>query len=492
MGLLSNIPGFNNFANSDKTNDVTKYTDIVPNVNSTETRGRFDIDTNDWNIPKMTHQFYVVFSINENAFGEKSYANKNIEQVKREQYDEGTIAGNLELALNDKAEMEKVITMNKEILSSKYVDQSTTGSVREGLKAAQARLNQANAMIKDCNNKIAYNKSIQDKYSVPSTLSDYMDSNEGLSDKFKNGNQNIIFWDNIRESAKDYADIASMMVKSCDKPSWKSEVKTYNQYNRKRLVSGKVTYTPIKITFHDDVKSSIDKLLAYQLSLYDNTYLMKGDSVYSQFSQLDRFMNFWNSKGWGADIYSNTNIFKRIHVIEWFKNKCTFWTLHNPKITDVSYKNLSLDNSGTGEISITFDYEGLDNTASNDLGQTSANGASTDFSIEPMLGGQITPEIAEAIRAQYENNAQSILNGIMGMVDAYKNGGKAKDILTNAASTFGFGEEVNTLKQITSIPKNIKDKGIGKVAWDQVSNPASVTGKLSNSGLSKITNLFKG
>lgn len=491
MGLLSNIPGFDNFANSDKTSAVTKYTDIVPNVNSTETRGRFDIDTNDWNIPKMTHQFYVVFSINENAFGEKSYANQNIDNIKRESFDESTIAGNLELALNDKAEMEKVIARNKEILSSPYVDQSTTGPQREGLKAAQARLNQANAMIEDCKQKIQFNKTIQEKYSTPTTLSEYMDSNEGFSDKFKNGDQNIIFWDNLRDSIKKYADVASMMVKGCDKPSWKNEIKTYNQYNRKRLVSGKTIYNPIKITFHDDVKSSVDKILSYQLAIYDNTYLMKGDDIYSQFSQLDRFMESWDNKGWGADMYSNINVFKRIHIIEWFKNKCTFWTIHNPKIVDVSYKGLSLDNSGTGEITVTFDYEGLDNTAAGDLGQTSANGASTNFTLEPMLGGQITPEIAEAIRAQYENNAQSILNGVMGMVDAYKNGGKVKDILANAASTYGFGEELDAVKQITSIPKNIKDKGIGKVAWDQVTNPASVTGKLSSS-MSKVTNLFKG
>lgn len=491
MGLLSNIPGFDNFANSDVTNSITKYTDIVPNVNSTETRGRFDIDTNDWNIPKMTHQFYVVFSINENAFSEKSYANQNIDNIKRESFDESTIAGNLELALNDKAEMEKVIAEYKEILSSPYVNQSTTGPQREGIKVAQARLNQANAMIEDCKQKIQFNKTIQEKYSTPTTLSEYMDSNEGFSDKFKNGDQNIIFWDNLRDSIKKYADVASMMVKNCDKPSWKNEIKTYNQYNRKRLVSGKTIYNPIKITFHDDVKSSVDKILSYQLAIYDNTYLMKGDDIYSQFSQLDRFMESWDNKGWGADMYSNINVFKRIHIIEWFKNKCTFWTIHNPKIVDVSYKGLSLDNSGTGEITVTFDYEGLDNTAAGDLGQTSANIASTNFALEPMLGGQITPEIAEAIRAQYENNAQNILNGVMGMVDAYKNGGKVKDILSNAASTFGFGEELNTLKQITSIPKNIKDKGIGKVAWDQVSNPASVTGKLSSS-ISKITNLFKG
>ncbi len=490
MGLLSNIPGFDNFANSDVTNSVTKYTDIVPNVNSTETRGRFDIDTNDWNIPKMTHQFYVVFKINEDAFSEKSYAGKNIDQVKKLQLSSTTIADNLSLAISEKASLEKLLKINKEGLSANLW--ANPEQIKKQIKSQEKKLAELNSTIKDCQNKTAYNNSTQGGYSTPTTLSDYTDSNEGLSDKFKNGSQNIIFWDNVRDNAQRYSDISSMMVKGCDKPSWKNDTKTYNQYNRKRLVSGKVQYSPVKVTFHDDVKSIVDKLLAYQLALYDNTYLMKGDDVYSQFSQLDRFMNFWDDKGWGADIYSNTNIFKRVHIIEWFKNKCTFWTLHNPKIIDVSYKGLSLENSGTGEITVTFDYEGLDNTAAKDLGQTSANIASTDFSLEPMLGGQITPEIAEAIRAQYENNAQSILNGVMGMVDAYKNGGKVKDILSNAASTLGLGEELDAVKQITSIPKNIKDKGLGNVAWDQVANPASVTGKLSNftNSISKI--IFKG
>lgn len=51
-----------------------------------------------------------------------------------------------------------------------------------------------------------------------------------------------------------------LLVKDIQLPTYKMDVKEYNQYNRKRLVQTKINYEPVEVTFHDDNASLITSM----------------------------------------------------------------------------------------------------------------------------------------------------------------------------------------------------------------------------------------
>lgn len=59
-----------------------------------------------------------------------------------------------------------------------------------------------------------------------------------------------------------------LLVQEVQLPSYRFDVKEYNQYNRKRLVQTKIHYEPVKVTFFDDNSNLINKLWAGYYTYY--------------------------------------------------------------------------------------------------------------------------------------------------------------------------------------------------------------------------------
>ena len=51
-----------------------------------------------------------------------------------------------------------------------------------------------------------------------------------------------------------------ILVKSIDLPSYSIDVQTHNQYNRQVQTHHKISYNPVTVAFHDDVKELIRNL----------------------------------------------------------------------------------------------------------------------------------------------------------------------------------------------------------------------------------------
>ena len=60
----------------------------------------------------------------------------------------------------------------------------------------------------------------------------------------------------------------SLAVKTVDLPKYSVDVKTLNQYNRKRIVQTKINYEPVNITFHDDGGDNIREMWYQYYSYY--------------------------------------------------------------------------------------------------------------------------------------------------------------------------------------------------------------------------------
>lgn len=88
-----------------------------------------------------------------------------------------------------------------------------------------------------------------------------------------------VFFDISPETGVEPIPEYSLLVKDIKLPSFKFDVKEYNQYNRKRLVQTAINYDPITITFHDDNANSINKLWYAYYTYYYADALKVGSPV---------------------------------------------------------------------------------------------------------------------------------------------------------------------------------------------------------------------
>lgn len=151
----------------------------------------------------------------------------------------------------------------------------------------------------------------------------------------------------------------SYYVKRIDRLQMSYDVLEMNQYNKKRLVQGKLQYGPLSFTFYDVVSSTGVKLIeAYNRFYYDD-FLSKNDNswVYDVVGG-----NFESSPGWGlaGRLSPNSNYFlNRIEVYEIHDQYYSQMSFINPKFTAVDMANLAAEESGGNEITINAKYEGV-------------------------------------------------------------------------------------------------------------------------------------
>jgi len=151
----------------------------------------------------------------------------------------------------------------------------------------------------------------------------------------------------------------SYFVKRIDRLQMSYDVIEMNQYNKKRLVQGKLQYGPLSFTFYDVVSSTAVKLIeAYNRFYYDD-FLSKTDNswIYDIVGG-----NFESSPNWGlaGRLSPNTNYFlNRIEIYEIYDQYYSQISFINPKFTQVEMAGLNMEEGGGQEITINSKYEGV-------------------------------------------------------------------------------------------------------------------------------------
>ncbi len=180
-----------------------------------------------------------------------------------------------------------------------------------------------------------------------------------------------------------------ILVKDIQLPSYKMDVKEYNQYNRKRLVQTKINYEPVEITFHDDNASTITNMWhAYYTYYYAdsrNPQIQFNDSPGAgAIGQLPSFNlpNIQPDVGYnGRNIYdtglegqlnwgyigeptsANPDLrkppfFNNITIFGFAQHNFVAYTLVNPMVKSFSHDKYSYDDAQIPmKNSMTIDYE---------------------------------------------------------------------------------------------------------------------------------------
>lgn len=175
-----------------------------------------------------------------------------------------------------------------------------------------------------------------------------------------------------------------LLVKSIDLPKFNLNLTEMNQYNRKRYVQTKISYEPVRITFHDDNASQLRRLWYAYYSYYYNdpsNPVTKGtnqsndpDFVSSELMNKNIYTNIIkeNQRSWGynssngqasEDGFNGTNgtkqpFFKTIHIYGFNQHNFSLYQLINPSIESFNHDTYNY-NEGNGimENSMTVKYE---------------------------------------------------------------------------------------------------------------------------------------
>ena len=173
---------------------------------------------------------------------------------------------------------------------------------------------------------------------------------------------------------------AAYNVKSVDKPSFTMTTEEINQYNRTRLVQGRLQYHPVAMTLYDTVDSAVLMLLdCYRRYYYGDfankslrswhyntvsstrnftSNLLRPDSVTNNFFALN---DTWGRSTFDMADGNGSYFFKRIDIYEIDRGHYTVHNIHNPVIETVQMSNKDYETNDPDVIQLTFKHEGISN-----------------------------------------------------------------------------------------------------------------------------------
>lgn len=156
-------------------------------------------------------------------------------------------------------------------------------------------------------------------------------------------------------------------VRDAEIPSVSFALETMNQYNRKRISTGKMEYTPVNISFYDTVDSAVLLLIDAYKKYYYGDYFNKSpesfqNDVYSSPSIFESTSDNWGRSMMNNGDFDNQYFFKSINLYEIDGDKYTAHNMYNAFIESVKFDQKSHDSTGEPSIiSMQINYEGAGN-----------------------------------------------------------------------------------------------------------------------------------
>ncbi len=228
-----------------------------------------------------------------------------------------------------------------------------------------------------------------------------------------------------------------ILVKSVNLPSYSVDVQTHNQYNRQVQTHHKISYNPVTIRFHDDVKELVRNLWHKYYVFYsaDPTYSLDSNSYNTQ----DRYANRTQQQ-WGLQ-RGNKRFFKNIKIYSMHNHKFAEYTLINPIITSFNHDNHDYSRADLMEHVMALQYETVkyasgyvNNTGPTGFGELHYDVETSDLSNGNQFGqafidGQLVNTNGQRPTDLYSNNLGTI---------------GSQGILFDNLSNLSFGSVLNT------------------------------------------------
>jgi len=322
------------------------------------------------------------------------------------------------------------------------------------------------------------------------------------------------FRKNFQSWITKYKGTVGLLAKQVDLPKFTMQTEILNQYNRKVVVQKQLTYSPVAITFHDDMANATTDMWKYyyQYNIADSVSKTNVDAKYQDTKYKDYVDP--NNSFYGLSNGQKTRIpfFTSIDVYQLHKQRFTSFKLVNPVIKEWAHDQLDQTQGNKMLTSkMTVDYETVvyNTDATNRVTKQNPGFTTHHYDNTPSplrIGGKGNNSIfgeGGIINGAGEvfGNLASIASGTASPLDILNTAIKGANLVKNvknvsAASIKAEGYSIlnSTLANVASAPSTIQNVD------GSISSTPSATSKVYQgvmSGLNQVVspagiNLFNG
>ena len=158
-----------------------------------------------------------------------------------------------------------------------------------------------------------------------------------------------------------YKGTVGILAKQVDLPKFSIQTEILNQYNRKSVIQKQITYSPVAITFHDDMANATTNMWKnyYQYYIADSVSTKNVESIKYQDTKYSDYIDPNNNLyGLSNGQLKNIPFFTSIDIYQLHKQKFTSFKLVNPIIKEWAHDQLDQTQGSKMMTSkMTVDYE---------------------------------------------------------------------------------------------------------------------------------------
>ena len=154
--------------------------------------------------------------------------------------------------------------------------------------------------------------------------------------------------------------VVGLLAKTVDLPRFTVQTETLNQYNKKTIVQKQINYTPVAISFHDDMANATTDLWKYYYQYYyadslDSSKLSVPASIVPKYKE-SKYVETNNR--YGLNNSQSIPFFTSIDIYQLYKQKFTSFKLVNPIIKEWAHDGMDQSQGGKLMSSrMTVEYE---------------------------------------------------------------------------------------------------------------------------------------
>jgi hypothetical protein len=156
-----------------------------------------------------------------------------------------------------------------------------------------------------------------------------------------------------------------LMVRTVDRPQFELQTDVHNQYNRSRVVHGKIKYRTVRVIYYDDVENTALKVFNEYRRFYYGDFKNKSSSTSWTYDTVGPgFEKSPEAQNWGLNTASILNgeqsyFFKQLNIFEFYNDQFTVFNLIHPKITSFDMDPREITDEAISETTIAIEYEGV-------------------------------------------------------------------------------------------------------------------------------------
>jgi hypothetical protein len=307
---------------------------------------------------------------------------------------------------------------------------------------------------------------------------------------------------NLQAWLTKYKGTVGLLAKQVDLPKFTMQTEILNQYNRKVVVQKQLTYSPVGITFHDDMANATTDMWKhyYQYNIADTVSKTNIDSKFQDTKYKDYVDTNNNFYGLSNGQKTRVPFFTSIDVYQLHKQRFTSFKLVNPVIKEWAHDQLDQTQGNkmlTSKMTVEFETVVYNTDATNRVTRQNPGFTTTHYDTTPSplrIGGKGNNSIFGAggiINGAGEvfGDLASIASGNASPLDILNTAIKGANLSKNVKKVSSAGLKAEGYSILNSTLANIATTPVTVVNTDGSISKAATADRISQGVLGTVAGI---